>query len=128
MRKVARVDTSPTPFERAVASEILAEIARQRLMHKEVQAESGVKQRAYSYYFIEQVRHIPTPALEAVSAVLGLRASEVMRRAEDRMASMPVEDDALTPSRPENRAAIEEGQKGLAEERKPGRNPRKRTG
>src|SRR5690349_1881109 len=66
VRKVAHVSS---PFERAIADELLAEIARQRLLHREVQELAGVKSRAWSNYFIQRSRHIPMPVLESVARV-----------------------------------------------------------
>ena len=69
-----------TQLERAVAGEVLAEIKRQRYTYKEIQASSGIKARAFSYYFTAGERSIPLHVLDAVCAVLKVPTAEMIAR------------------------------------------------
>jgi hypothetical protein len=73
-------------LEDAVAAVILDEMDKQRYTQVELQRMSGVKSRTFANYFTARSRSIPTPILAAVAEALGLTGSEILRRAEQRIA------------------------------------------
>lgn len=81
-------DESISRFEHALADEILAEVARQRLTARSVQTEARVKPRAWSNYLTARVRHIPMTVVADICAALNVRTSEMLRRAEVRAAEL----------------------------------------
>jgi hypothetical protein len=74
--------------EDAVAAVILDEMDRQRYTRVELQQMTGINARTWINYFANRSRHIQTPTLVTVSDALGLTASEVLRRAEKRVAAL----------------------------------------
>ena len=109
-------------FEHALADEILAEVARQRRTSKSVQDESGVRARAWSNYLTTRNRHLPMPAVVAICDALGVKPSEMLRRAEDRVAQLNaqhgagprVDVDKILAESPELAAVRAEGQRVTA--------------
>lgn len=84
--KLVHVPQNQTRLEVLLAEEILAEAARKGLKHNVIQREAGVLPRAWGRYFVQRERTIPLDVVTAVAAVLGLPASVLMRRAEERLA------------------------------------------
>lgn len=74
-------------LEAAVAAEVLAEAARKRLSHKEIQSRAAINPRSWGRYFVQQVRPIPVTDLFGVAEALGVSPSELLRRAEARIAA-----------------------------------------
>lgn len=95
-------------LERALADEVLAEVARQRITATEMQRRTGIKSRTWANYFVNQSSRIPITAVNAVAETLGLRGSELMARAEQRAAQAGTHDAqaerALSQMTPEGQA------------------------
>lgn len=72
-------------IEQALADEVLAEVARQRWTHKQMQERAGIPSRTWGAYFVQRDRSIPMTAVEKVAHALGMSGSELMRRAETRI-------------------------------------------
>lgn len=73
-------------LEQALADEIVAEVARQRYTATEMQRRTGIKSRTWQNYMVQRTRPIPLTVVYDVAAVLGLTGSELMARAEARVA------------------------------------------
>jgi len=105
-----------TRLEAAVAQEILDLVKDQGRTLKWVQDRSGVKARTWNYYF-KGDRPIPFQVLADVCEVLGVKASDVIARAEDRDAAAELHDleAGLSPS---SRRALEQGraERGVGDE------------
>lgn len=97
-----------TQLERAVAGEVLAEIKRQRYTYKEIQAASGVKARAFSYYFTAGERSIPLYVLDAVCAVLKVPTAEMIARGAARVTDQG-DDELEAGLSAADRAVVEKG-------------------
>lgn len=72
-------------LQSAVAGEVLAEAARQRISARQLAAEAGVSHSSWKRWFGDANRNLPLDALHAVADVLGVSASELLRRAEEQM-------------------------------------------
>ena len=117
-RMALRETEVATPFEHALADEILAEVARQRLTSKSVQDTAGVKPRAWTNYLTARVRHIPMPVVVDICDALGVRASDMLRRAEDRVAAVdPITARLEAMLSPAARAVVEQERERLERER-----------
>lgn len=77
-------------LEQAIASEVRAIAAAQRITHRTIQDRAGMNERTFRRYFIETERRIPLEALASVAAALGVRVSEIVAAAE-RALSAPLE-------------------------------------
>jgi hypothetical protein len=111
-------------YEHALADEILAEVARQRLTSRRVQELSGVKARSWANYLTTRNRHMPVSVVEFICRALKVKPSEMHRRAEERAAhleSQPdpeaVAADALSQLSPEAQAEIAKVSKNLRPKR-----------
>lgn len=80
-------------LETALADEVLAEVARQRVSAKEMQARTGIKPRTWENYLVNRSSRIPVSAIYAMADALGVAGSELMRRAEERAAGMETHED-----------------------------------
>lgn len=102
--------------ERALIAEIVAEMERQRYTNRAMQQRTGIRPRTWSNYK-DGSSPIPTSAVYAIAAVLGLSGSELYRRAEARAAA-PVDPEqiaaaALAQLSPEAQAEIAKVAEGL---------------
>ena len=70
--------------QHALAAEIRAEMAAQRITATEMQQRTGIKHASWRNWLVTAVRPVPYPELEAVCDVLGVNLSEMLRRAEVR--------------------------------------------
>jgi hypothetical protein len=107
-------------YEHALADEILAEVARQRLTSRRVQELSGVKARSWANYLTTRNRHMPVSVVESICRALKVKPSEMHRRAEERAAHLDLEAtaaDALSQLAPEAQAEIATVSKGLRPKR-----------
>lgn len=128
VRTFAHMDTDRddpiTLEEHALADEILAEVARQRVTSKSVQQASGVKPRAWSNYLTTRNRHMPMKAVVDICAALKVPTSEMLRRAEVRAVALeqtadPTRDELLAGMSRRNREVARE----LSPEPKPAERP-----
>lgn len=74
-----------TTLEAALADEILAEVARQRLTATEMQRRTGIKSRSWQNWLRNRSRPLPLTAAETIAEVLGMPLSELVKRAEHRV-------------------------------------------
>lgn len=108
-----------TPLELCIADEVLAVVAAKHLRHNEIQAATGINERTWRRYFVEQSRVIPAAVLIQVGDAIGVPAEQIIGAARVRLAAAdPVDMElraGLTPSgRRELRAARDEGGEGPA--------------
>lgn len=73
----------------ALAAEIRAEMAAQRITATEMQRRTGIKHASWRNWMVTASRPVPYPQVVAVCDVLGLPVSEIVRRAEARAESAP---------------------------------------
>ena len=87
-------------FDRAVAAEVRAEVARQGLSRSEVERMAGIESRTWSRYFVSVQRDMPLKVLVSVAQVLGVSTSELMARAEANMPQEPTDEliEGLSPA------------------------------
>lgn len=76
-------------LQSALAAEIRAEMAAQRISATDMQQRTGIKHASWRNWFVTAVRPAPVPEVDKVCAVLGVRASELLRRAEARIDGSP---------------------------------------
>jgi len=100
--------------QHALAAEIRAESAAQRISAKDMQKAIGVSSSAWSNYFVACTRDVPMGVVVAVAEALGMTGSELLRRAEGRAAHIdPVArelEDGLSAS---GRRALEQARREL---------------
>lgn len=65
----------------ALAAEIRAEMAAQRLSAVEMQRRAGIKHASWRNWFVTATRPVPFPEVEKVCDVLGVAPEEMVRRA-----------------------------------------------
>lgn len=101
-------------FQRAIAGEIKAEIARQGLSRIKIGAEVGIDPTSWGNYFVNLSRDVPMPVVTRVCRILGVPFSVIVARAE---AAEPLAVDALEEPTATEAAAIKRGRKrrGVAE-------------
>lgn len=87
---------TPDPYESALADEILAEAKRKRLSHKYLQSVTETPQRTWGNYFVQKRNAIPSRLVFQIAQVLGVSASELIRRAEASVGAPAFESEALT--------------------------------
>ena len=104
--------------QEALAAEIRAEMAAQRIKATDMQARTGIKHASWRNWFVTAARPVPYPELEKVCAVLGVPLSELLRRAESRTiqqgAGPRVDVDKILSESPELAAVREEGRRVTA--------------
>ncbi|MFQ6170921.1 helix-turn-helix domain-containing protein [Oryzobacter sp. R7] len=83
---------------RAFADEVRAELARQDISQKAAAAAVGVSTTAWQNYFKSRTRDIPMAVVQALADFLGVPASELLRRAEHRMAQLAAAEDPGLPA------------------------------
>lgn len=83
---------------RAFADEVRAELARQDVSQKAAAAAVGISSTAWQNYFKSRTRDIPMAVVQGLADFLGLPASELMRRAEHRMAQLTAAQDPGLPA------------------------------
>jgi hypothetical protein len=118
--------------QHALAAEIRAEAAAQQITAKDMQTAIGVSSSAWSNYFVARTRDVPMSVVVAVAEVLGMTASELLRRAEARASVDPASvsrtraelEAGLTRS---GRRALEQARKDNAERLGPVADPFGRT-
>jgi hypothetical protein len=81
-----------TTEQQALAAEIRAEAAAQRITAKDMQRATGVSSSAWSNYFVACVRDVPIGVVIAVAEALGMTGSELLHRAEARAGQSPSTD------------------------------------
>ncbi len=101
-----------TYIEEALADEILAEVARQRLTRVQAQALSGVKPWVWRRYLIRRDRSMPFATFAVLCDALGVSMSDMAARIEGRRAQIAARfSDAdradLVAMRAANRRAVE---------------------
>jgi len=79
--------------QHALAAEIRAEVAAQRITAKDMQRAVGVSSSAWSNWFITCTRDVPMGVVVDVAATLGMTGSELLRRAESRAETMEPVDE-----------------------------------
>lgn len=104
MGKVPRMDTK----QHALAAEIRAEAAAQRLTAKQLQRQVGVSSSAWSNYFVSCSRDVPIGVVIDVAHALGMQASELLRRAEGREGVDPIEAELIAGMSPRNQRVVAE--------------------
>jgi hypothetical protein len=95
----------------ALAAEIRAEMAAQRITATEMQRRTGIKHASWRNYFVTASRPAPFPEIDAVCAELGVPTSEMIRRGEARLgqsAPSTVDPRLAGMMSPETRALVEE--------------------
>ena len=108
-----RMDTK----QHALAAEIRAEMAAQRISTKVMYQAVGVSSSAWNNYFVKCTRDVPIAVVIAVAGRLGMPASELLRRAEDRAAHLAqgngprVDVDKILRDAPHLAKVREEGQR-----------------
>lgn len=107
--------------QHALAAEIRAEAAAQRLTAKQLQRQVGVSSSAWSNYFVSCSRDVPIGVIMDVAHALGMQASELLRRAEAREAQPldppRIDVDKILRDSPHLAAVREEGQRLMREAR-----------
>jgi transcriptional regulator with XRE-family HTH domain len=73
-----------SPFEAAVTAEIRAEAAAQRMSWQEIAKRAEMQSSTLSRYLSDQ-RHMSVRVLADVSLALGLKATDLIERAERRL-------------------------------------------
>jgi transcriptional regulator with XRE-family HTH domain len=109
---------------RAFADEVRAELARQDLSQKAAAAAVGISTTAWQNYFKSRTRDIPMAVVQALADFLGVPASELLRRAEQRMAQLataedpglPADLDLAAESGPRERAFDDQGDQAHVDE------------
>jgi hypothetical protein len=117
----------------AFADEVRAEMARQRVTARAMQdaVGEGLSSSAYQKYFVQKTRAIPSDVQLAVCQVLGVRTSEMWRRAEAGAASA---DELMAGLSPRNQRIVEEtrtrpkGRRGNSAEQPPDNGRSAQTG
>jgi hypothetical protein len=79
----------------AIACVLLDEIDAKGLKVSKVQELSGIKARSWSDYMGGKTRGVPLEKWAAIAGALGLKTSDVMRRAEERLDALDATDAAL---------------------------------
>lgn len=106
----------------AYADEVRAEMARQHITAAALQRAvgGGLSSAAYQKYFVRKVRAIPSDVQIAVADVLGVRLSELWRRAEESVArpALTLTEHVERQLSPEAQAEIRRAREALAERRR----------
>lgn len=98
-------------MQHALGAEVRALVAAAtpRLTAKAVYTAAGISSSAYSNYFVQCTRDVPVAVVADVARVLGIPASELLRRAEERAAEAvdPSEAELLEGMAPHVRRELE---------------------
>ena len=73
----------------ALAAEIHGEMKAQRMTAIEIQRRTGIKQASWTNWFVTVKRPVAVSTVVLVAEALGLSTSELLRRAEVRVAQSP---------------------------------------
>lgn len=90
--------------EQGLADEIRAEMSRQRYTARQMQRATGTSSSAWSTYFVQKVRRIPMHLVFEVADILDVPASELIRRAEERIRNSSDDDSSDELTKSERRA------------------------
>lgn len=102
--------------QHALAAEIRAEMAAQQIKAVEMQQRTGIKHASWRNWFVTAVRPVPYPELEAVCDVLGVKLSEMLRRAEARAAHARPAGSVETGMTPRERAQLDKARERFERE------------
>ena len=113
-----RPDVAKVPHmnneQHALATEIRSEAAAQRITAKQLQQAAGISASAWANYFTRCTRDVPMSVVVAVAEALGMTASELLRRAEARVATVdPVAHELEAGLSPGGRRALEQARREL---------------
>ena len=103
--------------QRALAAEIRAEMGAQNVKAAPIQRALGISSTAWGTYFVQCTRDVPISVIAGVAEYLGLKTSELLRRAEARAAAEQhgagprVDVDKILRDAPELAAVRAEGQR-----------------
>lgn len=103
-----------TPLELCIADEVLAIVAAKHLRHNEIQAATGINERTWRRYFVEQSRAVPAVVLIEVGDAIGVPAEQIIAAARVRMAAAdPVEMELRAGLTPAGRRELEQARREI---------------
>jgi hypothetical protein len=103
--------------QRALAAEVRAEMGKQQVKAAAIQRALHISSTAWGTYFVQCTRDVPLSVINGVAEHLGLTGGELMRRADEAIAAMPMEQRLAAMLSPAARAVVEEEQARLDRER-----------
>ena len=104
-------------YQQALAAEIRAEMGAQNVKAAPIQRALGISSTAWGTYFVQCTRDVPMSVVAGVAEYLGLKTSELLRRAEVRAGQVdPARDDLESGLSENGRRALEEGRRAVAGE------------
>jgi hypothetical protein len=106
--------------QRALAAEVRAEMGRQKVTAAAIQRALDLSSSAWGTYFVQCTRDIPLSVINGVAEHLGMTGGELMGRADEAIARMPMEQRLAAMLSPAARAVVEEEQARLDRERAAG--------
>jgi hypothetical protein len=95
--------------QRALAAEVRAEMGRQKVTAAAIQRALDLSSSAWGTYFVQCTRDVPLSVINGVAEYLGLTGGELMRRADEAIAAMPMEQRLAAMLTPKAREAVEQG-------------------
>jgi hypothetical protein len=102
----------------ALGAEVRALVAASRVTNKQVQKATGISATAWNNYFVQGIRDVPIGVVALVADFFGMTASELLRRAEDRMNGPSLPDYLLRQVSPEKMAAARRQHEELLERKR----------
>jgi hypothetical protein len=94
--------------QRALAAEVRAEMGRQKVTAAAIQRALDLSSSAWGTYFVQCTRDIPLSVINGVAEHLGMTGGELMGRADEAIARMPMEQRLAAMLSPAARAHVEE--------------------
>lgn len=103
-----------TPLEACIAAEVLAIAAAKRLRHNEIQTATGINERTWRRYFVEQSRAVPVAVLMDVGDAMGVPAEQIIAAARVRLSEVdPISAELEAGLSPSGRRALKKAREQL---------------